>query len=65
VRIITATLMQVAMMASLMINLEKEIFLLNAIRQAMKDVRFNTLGFVKNMVLWYCGSMVFGIRKGE
>jgi len=51
--------MQVAIMASLIINLENEIFLLNAIRQAMKDARFNSICFIKNMVLWECAIEVF------
>src|SRR5215510_13296048 len=33
--------MHVAMMASLIINLEKEVFLLNAIRHAINEARFN------------------------
>ena len=47
-------------MASLIINLENEMFLLNAIRQAMKDERFNSVDLVKNMVLWYY--RIIGIR---
>ena len=33
--------MEVAIIAILMMNLEKELFLLNAIRHAMNDARFN------------------------
>jgi len=36
----TATLITVATVASLMMNLEKDFFWLNAIRQAMKEARF-------------------------
>jgi hypothetical protein len=57
--------MQVATIASLMMNLEKEVFLLKAMRHAINDARFKRLVIFSKigiMVLRYWGIEVLGIR---
>ena len=43
----TATLIAVAMVANLMINLENDFSLLNEMRRAMKEATFNLCVFIK------------------